>query len=99
MPGATTPRFVEPVWPIPWNADMIPMTVPNRPMNGVMLAVVARNGTHFSSLATSTIVARSSARSSASRLLNVGRGAPAAGLGSPSPMRAEGCRSCVFSSA
>ena len=44
---------------------MIPHTVPNRPMYGVMLAVVARNGTRLSSLFTSTADARSSARSSA----------------------------------
>ena len=52
---------------------MMPHTVPNSPMNGVMLAVVARNGTRCSSLVISTAVARSSARSTASRLLRVGR--------------------------
>ena len=36
------------------NAIMMPHTVPNRPMNGAMLAVVARNGMRFSSLLTST---------------------------------------------
>ena len=43
-----------PVAPMPWNALMMPHTVPNSPMNGVMLAVVARNGTRRSSLLTST---------------------------------------------
>ena len=38
------PRLVEPVWPMLWNAIMMPHTVPNSPMNGAMLAVVARNG-------------------------------------------------------
>ena len=33
---------------------MMPHTVPNSPMNGVMLAVVARNGTRSSSLLSST---------------------------------------------
>ena len=81
MPGATTPRLDD-----PGRADaaetriMIPHTVPNSPMNGVMLAVVARNGTWRSSFASSTVVARSSARSTASRLLKVGRPAAAAGF-------------------
>ena len=44
---------------------MMPTTVPNSPMNGVMLAVVARNDTWCSSLFTSTTEARSSARSTA----------------------------------
>ena len=35
---------------------MIPQTVPNNPMNGVMLATVARNGTWCSSFASSTVV-------------------------------------------
>ena len=50
------------------NAVMMPHTVPNSPMNGVMLAVVARNVTRFSSLFTSIDDARSSARSTAVRL-------------------------------
>jgi hypothetical protein len=52
---------------------MIPHTVPNNPMYGVMDAVVARNATRCSSLAISVVDARSSARSTPSRLLNVGR--------------------------
>ena len=63
------------------NELMIPHTVPNSPMNGVMLAVVARNGTRLSSFVISTVVARSSARSTASRLFRVGRPAAAAGFG------------------
>ena len=43
MPGATTARLAEPVRPISSNAFMIPTTVPNRPMNGAALPVVARN--------------------------------------------------------
>ena len=41
MPGATTARFDDPTAPIAWKAVMMPHTVPNSPMNGVMLAVVA----------------------------------------------------------
>ena len=76
----TTARSVEPCAPMFMNAVMIPHTVPNSPMNGVMLAVVARNVTRFSSLLTSTDEARSSARSTAARLFKVGRGAGAPGL-------------------
>ena len=35
--------------PMPWNAAMMPHTVPKRPMKGVALAVVARNGKYRSS--------------------------------------------------
>ena len=68
---------------------MIPQTVPKRPTNGVMLAVVARKGTRFSSLFTSTVDARSKARSTAVRLRKVGRGAGLPGL----PAAAAGWRS------
>ena len=76
-------------------ADMMPQTVPNRPMNGVMLAVVARNVTRFSSLFTSADEARNNARSTAARLFRVGRGAAAPGLTGAD----DDCRSCAFSSA
>ena len=92
MPGATTPRLVEPAPAMSANALMIPNTVPNKPMYGVMDAVVARNGTRCSSFATSVVDARSNARSTASRLLKVGRAAGAPGLASPAP------RSCALSS-
>ena len=55
----TTARSVEPCAPMFMNAVMIPHTVPNNPMKGVMLAVVARNVTRFSSLFTSIDEARS----------------------------------------
>ena len=42
MPGATTARLAEPWDPMAWKELMIPTTVPNRPMNGPALAVVAR---------------------------------------------------------
>src|SRR3954469_22882536 len=93
MPGATTPRLDDPCAPICWNEFMMPQTVPNRPMNGVMLAVVARNGRRASSFVISTVVARSSARSTASRLLRIGR--PPVGDGFP----ASACppaRSCAW---
>ena len=80
MPGATIARFVDEVAPMLSNAAMIPQTVPNRPMNGVMLAVVARKVTRLSSRLTSMEAARISARSSAGRLRSVGRaGAPGNG--------------------
>ncbi len=63
-----------------WNDIMIPHTVPNSPMNGVMLATVARKGRRFSSLLTSTDEARSNARSTAARLFKVGRTAAVSGL-------------------
>src|SRR5207245_649716 len=43
MPGATTARLAEPCWPMPWNAAMMPQTVPKSPMNGAALAVVAKD--------------------------------------------------------
>ena len=51
-------------------------------MYGVIDAVVARNDTRCSSFATSVVDARSNARSTASRLLKVGRAAGAPGLAS-----------------
>ena len=42
MPGATATMDVVPIEPMLANASMIPHTVPNRPMNGVAAAVVAR---------------------------------------------------------
>ena len=95
MPGATTPRLVEPTLAMRWNDVMIPHTVPNSPMNGVMLAVVASSGSRRSSLATSTAAARSSARSTAGRLFKVGRPGAAPGLF----ISWAACLSCVFSSA
>ena len=49
------------------NAIMMPITVPNRPMNGAAEPVVARNGTIDSSLVISVGRARRSARSMFSR--------------------------------
>ena len=37
MPGATTARLADPIWPIPWKEFMIPQTVPKSPINGVVL--------------------------------------------------------------
>ena len=45
IPGATTARLVEPVSPILWNEIMIPTTVPNNPIKGDTLAVVANSWT------------------------------------------------------
>ncbi len=47
---------------MPWNAVMMPHTVPKRPMNGAELATVARNGRYRSMRATSDDPARRSAR-------------------------------------
>src|SRR4030095_14138603 len=46
----------------PRNAFIIPQTVPNSPINGAELAVVARNEQFFSNLVISTLVARFIAR-------------------------------------
>src|SRR3954469_5776977 len=74
---------------------VIPTTVPNSPMNGATLATVARNGTRFSSLLISTVAARNNARSTAARLLRVGRGAGPDGLAGCAPV----ILNCAFSSA
>ena len=95
MPGATTSRLVEPEAPMPWKAPMIPNTVPNNPIKGVTAAAVARNVMRRSSLFTSTLEARSSARSTAASDFNMGRtGGDGAGCATP-----VACRSCRFSSA
>src|SRR6185295_193012 len=98
MPGATTARLVDPVWLMRSKAMMMPHTVPNRPTNGAMLAVVARNDTRRSSLLISTTDARIRARSTAVRLFRVGRPAGGRGLG---PLLASGAawRSWAVSSA
>src|SRR5688572_21905283 len=80
IPGATTARLVEPAALISRNELMIPHTVPNSPTNGAMLAVVARNVIRDSSLFISTPEARINARSTAVRLLRVGRAAAPRGL-------------------
>ena len=79
---ATTGRLAEPIRPISSKALMIPQTVPNNPMNGVTLAVVARKVTRRSSRVTSPVAARTSARESDSRLLTVGRAAAPPGFSS-----------------
>ncbi len=91
MPGATTGRFADPMRPISWKASMMPHTVPNRPTNGVTLAVVARKLRRRSSRVVSTVAARASERESDSRLRTVGRWAPPPG-GAPVP------RTCWFTS-
>ena len=62
---------------------MMPHTVPNSPMNGAMLAVVARNGMRCSSLLTSTADARISARSTAVRLFKSRTRGGARRIGAP----------------
>jgi hypothetical protein len=42
MPGATTARLADPARPMPSKALMMPTTVPNSPMKGAALPVVAR---------------------------------------------------------
>src|SRR5690349_13859528 len=44
MPGATARRVAAPAVPSPWNASIIPQTVPNKPTNGVTAAVMASHG-------------------------------------------------------
>jgi hypothetical protein len=58
----------------------MPHTVPKRPINGAILAVVASHETHSSNLLTSTTDARMSDRSRADKLFKVGRGAAGLGL-------------------
>ena len=79
MPGPTVLRLDEPVAPICRNELMIPHTVPNSPMNGRDARGRREKRHRLSSFVISTVVARSSARSTASRLFRVGR--PAAGDG------------------
>ena len=75
---------------------MMPHTVPNRPMYGVMLAVVARNVTRLLELVHFDADARSSARSSAGEALEsrTRRGAAPDWIGA-----GAGARSCAVSSA
>ena len=58
IPGATTARLAEPLWPIPLKEFMIPHTVPNKPMNGVVFPVVAKKGTICVSRVISVFIAR-----------------------------------------
>src|SRR5262245_56469889 len=44
IPGATTARLADPCDPMPLNDSMTPQTVPKSPINGAVLAVVARIG-------------------------------------------------------
>src|SRR3954469_18711781 len=98
MPGPTVARLVDPDAPILKKASMIPQTVPNNPMKGATLAMVARNVTRFSSLPGSTVDARSSARSTAGRLFKVGRTAGVAGLAGAAGA-VPVTRNCALSSA
>ena len=68
MWGPTVSRVALPLSAIDWNATMMPMTVPNRPMNGAADAVVARNGVPDSSRVVSSVCALRSARTMLSRL-------------------------------
>ena len=72
MPGATMARLDEPVRPMSPKASMMPHTVPNSPMKGPTLAVVARKLRRRSSRVASTVAARASERDSDSRLRTVG---------------------------
>ncbi len=62
IPGATAARLADPETPMAWNAFMIPHTVPNRPMNGVTLPVVARSPRFRSSRSASAAAASSTRR-------------------------------------
>ena len=66
-PGATTARLAEPVCPMPWKALMMPITVPNRPMNGAALPVVARKESPFSRRSPSRETVQAMWRASAAR--------------------------------
>src|SRR5262249_21675422 len=62
MPGATAWMLDDVVAESPMKAVMIPQTVPKSPMNGAVLAVVARNVSPRSSRVTSCVRARCMAR-------------------------------------
>ena len=62
IPGATTARLAEPLSPIPRKEFMIPQTVPNKPIKGVVLPVVARKGTIRVMRVVSALMARRRAR-------------------------------------
>src|SRR5208337_632124 len=47
-PGATARSVAAPAVPRPWNASMMPHTVPNSPMKGVTAPVVASQGSRLS---------------------------------------------------
>ena len=53
IPGATAARAADCMSPMAWKEFMMPQTVPNRPINGVALALVARNDSELDSLASS----------------------------------------------
>src|SRR5438552_2492472 len=44
IPGATARNVAAPAVPRPWNASIMPQTVPNRPINGVTAPVIASQG-------------------------------------------------------
>src|SRR5207302_10912450 len=48
IPGATARRVAAPLVPSPWNASMMPHTVPNKPTNGVTAPVIASQGRFLS---------------------------------------------------
>jgi hypothetical protein len=65
MPAETAPRPPVPVAAIPSNARMMPMTVAKRPMNGAVVAIVARPPSPFFMSAVVMRADRSMARSAA----------------------------------
>ena len=47
IPAETAPRPPEPVAAMPWNAVMMPTTVPSSPTNGAVAPMVASEETPF----------------------------------------------------
>ena len=66
IPADTAPMPPEPVRAMPRKALMMPITVPNRPMNGAVVAIVAREPMPFFKSEVVSSVARSTARVAAS---------------------------------
>ena len=66
IPADTAPIPPEPVRAMPWKALMMPITVPNRPMKGVMVAMVASEPMPRLMSEVVSSVARSTARVAAS---------------------------------
>jgi hypothetical protein len=85
IPGATTARVADPRAPIPLKVSMIPQTVPNRPMKGLALPVVARNPRAVSIFVVSELQARFIARSTLSIAAMSPTGLPASWPSLPVP--------------
>ncbi len=76
IPGATARNVAAPAVPSPWNASIMPHTVPNSPIKGVIAPVVASQGKRRSRRVNSSDAAICIERRIASRLRIVPLGFP-----------------------